>query len=50
MKYSYYCEETDEVYEPEPSPYPYVGERRFFKEDDGTWKEYEFTEEGQWIG
>lgn len=49
MKYTYYCEETGEVYEPEPGV-PYVGERRFFQEDDGSWVEYEFTEEGQWIG
>lgn len=29
--------------------YPFVGERRYFLDDDGVCREYEFTEEGQWI-
>lgn len=49
-KYTVYDDEYGEVYEPEPNPYPYVGETRFFQEDDGSWHEYEFTEEGCWIG
>lgn len=47
-KYTYYCEETGETYDPEPSPFPFVGETRFFLED-GVMVEYEFTEEGCWV-
>lgn len=49
MKYSHHCEETGETYEPEPPSFPYVGELRWFKEDDGSLCQYEFTEEGCWV-
>lgn len=49
QRYTVYDDELGETYEPEPG-IPFLGERRFFQEDDGSWHEYEFTEEGQWIG
>lgn len=49
QRYTYYCEETQESYEPEPG-IPYIGELRYFQDDDGKWREYEFTESGEWVG
>lgn len=45
---TYYDDEYGEIYEPEPAT-PFVGERRYFKEEDGSMVEYEFTEGGEWV-